>query len=89
LWSSKDETQRTRAKYNRAAPLYNLMEFPMEVLWYRRWRKRLFDKVKSEHFLEVGVGTGKNLQYYPATSRVVAVDLSEDMVSQAAGRSDI
>lgn len=33
--------------------------------------------------LEVGVGTGLVLRYYPSTSRVVGVDLSEHMLAKA------
>lgn len=78
----RHETQHTRAKYNRAARLYDVLEFPMELFWYRRWRTQLFDKVKSKRFLEVGVGTGKNLRYHPVNSSVVAVDLSEGMLTR-------
>jgi ubiquinone/menaquinone biosynthesis C-methylase UbiE len=44
--------------------------------------------MRSEPFLEVGIGTGKNLRYYPANARAVGVDLSEGMLSRAAGRPD-
>jgi phosphatidylethanolamine/phosphatidyl-N-methylethanolamine N-methyltransferase len=33
--------------------------------------------------LEIGVGTGLTLPYFPATSRVIGVDLSEDMLRVA------
>jgi phosphatidylethanolamine/phosphatidyl-N-methylethanolamine N-methyltransferase len=36
--------------------------------------------------LEVGVGTGLVLRYYPAGSRVAAVDLSEPMLAKAADK---
>jgi ubiquinone/menaquinone biosynthesis C-methylase UbiE len=72
-----------REKYNRTARLYNIMEFPMEFLWYRRWRRRLFELVEGPRLLEVGVGTGKNLPSYPADIWAVAVDLSEKMMAKA------
>jgi len=37
--------------------------------------------------LEVGVGTGKNMPYYPAGIRVTAVDLSGQMLSRARRRA--
>ena len=37
--------------------------------------------------LEVGVGTGKNMSYYPAGIQVTAVDLSEKMLARARRRS--
>ena len=36
--------------------------------------------------LEVGVGTGANLSFYPASSRVVAVDASAEMLAVARRR---
>ncbi len=72
-----------RQKYNRNARFYNLTELPMEWLFYRRWRRRLFSLVKGPRILEVGVGTGKNLPFYPGGLWAVGVDLSEKMMSKA------
>jgi len=73
----------TRKKYNRNSVLYNFFEFPVEVLFYGKWRKQLFSKLDSKKFLEVGVGTGKNFKYHPAGSMVIGVDLSEGMLRKA------
>ena len=73
----------TRKKYNRNSVLYNFFEFPVEVLFYGKWRKQLFSNLGLKKFLEVGVGTGKNFQYHPAGSMVVGVDLSEGMLRKA------
>ena len=37
--------------------------------------------------LEIGVGTGRNLAHYPATSRAVALDLSPEMLKRAARKA--
>jgi ubiquinone/menaquinone biosynthesis C-methylase UbiE len=37
--------------------------------------------------LEVGVGTGKNMPYYPADAEMTAVDLSDRMLAQARRRA--
>jgi len=79
----KTTTSFTRKKYNRNSFLYNFFEFPVEVLFYRRWRKQLFSNLDSKNFLEVGVGTGKNFKYHPAESVVIGIDLSEGMLRKA------
>jgi ubiquinone/menaquinone biosynthesis C-methylase UbiE len=87
------ETASTRAKYDRNSKWYNVMEFPMEMLWYRRWRRRLFARLegkprgtvvqRGKRTLEVGVGTGKNLPFYRDNLWHAGVDFSEGMLSRA------
>jgi len=43
--------------------------------------------VKGREVLEVGVGTGKNMLYYPDDVHVTAIDLSERMLSLAHRRA--
>lgn len=75
--------QFTRQRYNRNSRVYNLMELPIELLFFRHWRKRLFKMIKGIRILEVGIGTGKNINYYPADISAVGIDLSEGMLSKA------
>ncbi len=70
-------------KYDRIAPFYDKLEGVLEKLFFKRWRKRLWEKVKGNDILEVGVGTGKSLDYYPANARMTAIDFSEKMLEQA------
>jgi len=79
----KEATLITRQKYDRNSKFYNLMEFPLELFLYRRWRRRLFGKVRGPRVLEVGVGTGKNLKYYQQEFWAIGVDLSEAMMFKA------
>lgn len=81
------QTALTRARYDRLASVYDLMEALIERFSFRRWRERLWSQVRGEHILEVGVGTGKNMPYYPSQARVTAVDLSEKMLAQAQERA--
>jgi ubiquinone/menaquinone biosynthesis C-methylase UbiE len=37
--------------------------------------------------LEIGVGTGKNMPYYPANAEVTAIDLSDEMLARARSRA--
>ena len=70
------------------APYFEGMEAVMEGLFFKNWRKKLWAKVVGYHILEVGVGTGKNFDYYPAEARITAIDFSQEMLKQAARKKD-
>jgi phosphatidylethanolamine/phosphatidyl-N-methylethanolamine N-methyltransferase len=76
-------TAQTKARYSRIAPLYDTLEAPMERLFHSRFRRRLFTHVRPSEILEIGVGTGRNIKYYPAGARVTAIDLSPRMLERA------
>jgi phosphatidylethanolamine/phosphatidyl-N-methylethanolamine N-methyltransferase len=79
-------TRKTRARYQRIAPVYDLME-AMHEGRVRPWRERLWTMAQGPKLLEVGVGTGKNLPYYPAGVAVTAVDLTPGMLQRAEKRA--
>jgi phosphatidylethanolamine/phosphatidyl-N-methylethanolamine N-methyltransferase len=79
-------TTRTKARYNRIAPVYDLMEAVIERFAFRQWREGLWSQVDGNRVLEVGVGTGKNVPHYPSGIRVTAVDLSDKMLEWARRR---
>ncbi len=83
------QTTLTRSRYDRLARIYDPMEALIERFGFRRWRERLWGRLRGEHMhiLEVGVGTGKNMPYYPADAEVTAVDLSGKMLAQARERA--
>jgi len=83
----KTTTSFTRKKYNRNSVLYNFFEFPVEILFYGKWRRQLFSNLNSKNFLEIGVGTGKNFKYYPKEQFAIGVDLSEGMLRKAKSNS--
>jgi ubiquinone/menaquinone biosynthesis C-methylase UbiE len=70
------------SKYNRIAPIYELIDLPLELLFFRRWRKEALSGL-SGNVLEVGVGTGKNLKYYSSRCSVTGIDYSEMMLEKA------
>ena len=72
-----------RRRFDRIAPFFDLLEAPLEGLFFSRWRKRLWAKAEGYHILEVGVGTGKNFAYYPQGARITAIDFSPEMLKQA------
>jgi len=84
----KPDSAAIRKKYDRIAPYFEGMEAVMEGLFFRNWRKRLWAKVEGHHILEIGVGTGKNFDYYPKGARITAIDFSEQMLKQAARKRD-
>jgi len=57
----RDLTAETKARYNRIAPYYDLVEFFSERV-FKRWRRKLLSHAKGK-ILEVGVGTGKNFRF--------------------------
>jgi ubiquinone/menaquinone biosynthesis C-methylase UbiE len=72
-----------RRRYNRIAFLYDFMEIPLELLRFGSWRQKLRSRIKGNRALEVGVGTGKNLAYYPRQVEITAIDFSPRMLRRA------
>ena len=78
----------TRKRYNRIAFLYDFMEAPMERLRFDSWRQQLTSRIAGPTALEVGVGTGKNLIFYPDDVNITAIDLSPRMLERARKRAN-
>ncbi len=78
-------TAATRARYNRIAPIYDLVETMSEGR-FRPWREMLWSCAQGKT-LEVGVGTGKNFPYHPRGAQVTGIDLSEQMLARAKERA--
>jgi ubiquinone/menaquinone biosynthesis C-methylase UbiE len=75
-------TDLTRRRYDRIARFYDFLEAPMERSRFAMWRTKLRDGITGERALEVGVGTGKNLPYYPHNVKVTAIDISPRMLER-------
>ena len=72
---------------DRAASPYDLFMAPLERLFLRPRREQWLPLVRGD-VLEIGVGTGANLPFYAAgCCRLVAVDVSQEMLRQVAGRA--
>jgi phosphatidylethanolamine/phosphatidyl-N-methylethanolamine N-methyltransferase len=77
------QTEVTRRRYDRIAPIYDAMEWPLEFR-FRHWRRDLWEMVRrGENTLEVGVGTGKSFPFYPPGAGVTGIDISEKMLERA------
>ncbi len=74
-------TETIRKRYDRIAGVYDRLERHMEGL-FSRWRGQMLREAEGK-VLEVGVGTGKNLSYYPAQVQVMAIDFSPRMLEAA------
>lgn len=81
------QTAATQARYNRLAPVYDLMEWFTERSTFQEWRRDLWSRLPAGRILEVGVGTGKNMPYYPKSTHITAIDLSEGMLAKAQRRA--
>ena len=51
-------TRDARKRYDRIAPIYDLLESLVERSQYSHWRSLLWSKVEGNNILEIGVGTG-------------------------------
>jgi ubiquinone/menaquinone biosynthesis C-methylase UbiE len=75
-----------RHRYDRASLLYDFFEQPMELMGLRKWRIDIAKELKGK-VLEVGVGTGKNIEYYPEGADITAIDFSGKMLEKARNRA--
>jgi phosphatidylethanolamine/phosphatidyl-N-methylethanolamine N-methyltransferase len=75
------DSQLTKLRYNRIASIYNFME-SLPELFFNDWRKTLLAKAKGR-ILEIGVGTGKNFNYYPSGADVTGIDIADRMIDLA------
>jgi ubiquinone/menaquinone biosynthesis C-methylase UbiE len=82
-----NSTDKTRTRYNRIAAFYDQMEWFVEKKLFQKWRRTLWEQIRAKKVLEVGVGTGKNIPYYPPDSTLTAVDLSPGMLTKAVSRA--
>lgn len=72
--------------YNFLSVVYDALDWPFEKFRYPRLRRMMCGDLKGR-VLEAGVGTGKNLGYYPQEANVTGVDLSRGMLDRAAERA--
>lgn len=72
----------TRARYQRISSTYDRMEGFIEKR-IRPWRQKLWQFANGPRVLEVGVGTGKNIEFWPRDCKVTAIDLTPGMLELA------
>lgn len=76
------DTDKIRNRYDRYSKFYDRFEAIFESKKVSEWRRDILSNLEGE-ILEVGVGTGKNLQYYGPKAKVTGIDFSPGMLSKA------
>lgn len=79
-------TNATRARYDRIARIYDRLDRRSEQR-FAPMRSALWQRVRGPRVLEVGVGTGKNMPFYPPDAQITAIDLSPRMLDRARARA--
>jgi len=74
-------------RYQRIARFYDLLDYPFEHGRYQTIRPLLFEGL-SGRVLDAGVGTGRNIPFYPPGAEVVGIDQSPAMLARAEHRRD-
>ena len=77
----------TERKYDRFARIYDPIEKPIEIATFSHLREK-FRSLLEGKVLEVGIGTGKNIPYYPEGIEVTGIDFSQGMLVKAQKRID-
>ena len=73
-------------RYQRIAPVYDLLDLPFEHGRYRQIRPHLFAGLGGD-ILDAGVGTGRNMAFYPDGAHITGIDLSPAMLARARRRT--
>jgi len=76
-------SKHTRSRYDLISPVYDLVEWPIEKLKFSKWRSEIWEKVQGPEVLEIAIGTGKNISYYPVDIEVTGIDISPKMLKRA------
>ena len=75
-------SEKIKKRYDRVSRIYDIMERPMEAMSLKEWRIQFMKELNGK-VLEVGVGTGKNIEFYPDDLDITAIDFSPKMLEKA------
>ena len=73
--------------YAHVARFYDLLDLPFEYGRYRTIRPVLFEGAGGT-VLDAGVGTGRNMPFYPEGGEVTGIDISPQMLARAQKRKE-
>lgn len=84
---SAHRTALVERHYDRIASSYDTLMAPIELA-ARSWRRDQWRTIeRGEHVLEIGVGTGRSVPFYPPAANVSAIDISSRMLERAKHRA--
>ena len=83
---ASDESIVVAGRYDRIARFYDAFEAPMDLFGGRRRRVRTVGAATGRT-LEVGVGTGRNLNLYPPGVELTGINISPAMLAHARRRA--
>ncbi|WP_347861994.1 methyltransferase domain-containing protein [Salimicrobium sp. PL1-032A] len=75
-------SDKIKQRYDRISGVFDIMDHMIKD----KWREELLKDVEGT-VLEVGVGTGANLPYYPGEAAVTGIDFSTKMLEKARGKT--
>ncbi len=73
--------------YTAIPRFYDLLDLPFEYGRYRPLRRVLFADTTGE-ILDAGIGTGRNMAFYPPNEKITGIDLSPGMLARARQRME-
>jgi ubiquinone/menaquinone biosynthesis C-methylase UbiE len=84
--TAPDQTARVLRAWEKTAPSYDKQIAFFEKIWFGGGREWLGARTQGR-VLEVGIGTGLNLPYYPADAIITGIELSPAMLAIARQRA--
>lgn len=82
-----DSRSEVARRYDRVAWVYDVYDAPMNWFGGSRRRRRVLRRARGRT-LEVGVGTGRNLDCYPEGVELTGIDISRGMLARAEKRAE-
>lgn len=82
----RTETERIRQIYDLMAPGYDRQLGYVEGFLFQDGRSWVCSRARGD-VLEIAIGTGRNLRFYPRDVRLTGIDLSPAMLELARGRA--
>lgn len=85
-WACATPAAKQRRVWDKAAPSYDKQIAFFERTWFGGGREWICSRATGD-VVEVAIGTGRNLPYYPAGIRISGIDLSPAMLDIARQRA--